>query len=347
MRAITFQELEVVLFETIDDPTIEKPSDIIVKTSLCGVCGSDMHVFHGRETGIDRCTAMGHEFVGEVVEVGSNTSSFKKGERVMAPFTTSCGHCYFCRTGLTSRCVESQLYGWREKGSGLHGAQAEYVRVPNAAHSLMSIPNSVSDIGALMLGDNFSTGYFCAAQGECQGKSVVVLGCGSVGLSAVMSAISMGATTVLAVDNIAVRLAKAKELGATALNFEDHNLVQIVQDQTEGRGVDVVLDAVGNSAASKLAFDLVSPGGIISTVGVCTDPTFAFSPAQAYDKNLTYKVGRCPARYYMEQLLPLVEAGEFNLEATVTHKLPLEKGADAYAMYANKTDDCIKIVLEP
>ena len=347
MRAITFQEPEVVLFETIDDPIIENHSDVIVKTTLCGVCGSDMHVFHGRETGIDKCTAMGHEFVGEVVEVGSNASKLSIGDRVMAPFTTSCGHCYFCRMGLTSRCVKSQLYGWRENGFGLHGGQAEYVLVPNAQHSLMAIPDDVSDISALMLGDNFSTGYFCADQAHCQGKSVAVLGCGSVGLFATMAAISMGASKVFAIDNIAARLAKAEEFGATPLNFEDNNLIEAVHVQTEGRGVDAVLDAVGNSSASRLAYDIVSPGGIISTVGVCTDPTFAFSPAQAYDKNLTYKVGRCPARHYMEKLLPFVEAEKFNLESVVTHKLSLENGPDAYEMYTKKSDDCIKIVLEP
>src|SRR5688572_6395944 len=162
MKALTFHGVEQVKHETLPDPVLESHADAIVKVKLCAICGSDLHVYSGSEKGCDHATAMGHEFVGEVVEVGNEVKTLKPGQAVMSPFSTSCGACDFCKIGLTSRCVQSQLFGWRQNNSGLHGGQAEYVRVPLADNTLMPIPTTLSLEHALLLGDVIPTGYFCA-----------------------------------------------------------------------------------------------------------------------------------------------------------------------------------------
>ena len=185
MKALTFTGLQQISFETIPDPEIISPGDAIVRVKRCAICGSDLHVFYGREQGIDHHTAMGHEFTGEVVEVGRDVKSLRKGDHVMSPFTTSCGQCFYCVRGLTCRCVNSQLFGWVENGSGLQGGQSEYVRVPMADGTLVKIPEGVTVDEALMMGDILSTGFYCAKQARVKPKEThVVIGCGPVGLMA-------------------------------------------------------------------------------------------------------------------------------------------------------------------
>ncbi|MBW2275952.1 MAG: alcohol dehydrogenase catalytic domain-containing protein, partial [Deltaproteobacteria bacterium] len=128
MQALTFQAIEQLAIETIDDPIIEAPGDLILEVEVAGVCGSDLHVYHGRETGLDVGTVMGHEYLGRVAEVGSGVAKFNVGDRVVGPFTTNCGNCFYCRRGLTCRCSQGQLFGWREQGEGLHGSQAQWMR---------------------------------------------------------------------------------------------------------------------------------------------------------------------------------------------------------------------------
>src|SRR5262249_35305217 len=152
MKALTFTGLQAVSYETIPDPQIVDPADAIVKIKICAICGSDLHVYYGREQGIDHHTAMGHEFTGEVVEVGRDVKTLRKGALVMSPFTTSCGKCFYCLRGLTCRCVNSQLFGWVENGHGLHGGQSEFVRVPMADGTLVKIPEGVTVDEALMMG---------------------------------------------------------------------------------------------------------------------------------------------------------------------------------------------------
>ena len=187
MKALTFAGEQTIEHTAVPDPKIEAAGDAIVRVRQCAICGSDMHVYHGRETGLDHGTVMGHEFVGEIVERGREVTAFKKGDRVVSPFTTSCGRCRFCRIGLTARCVESQLYGWVEGGHGLHGGQAEYVRVPLADSTLLAIPEGVDEADALLAGDVLSTGYFCASNaGAGPDRVCAVVGCGPVGLMAIV-----------------------------------------------------------------------------------------------------------------------------------------------------------------
>src|SRR5258705_1660904 len=219
MQALTFGGVETIIHRLIPEPQILESTDAIVQINLSGICGSDLHVYHGSETGIDEGTVMGHEFVGTVVETGNAVSNFRKGSRVLSPFTTSCGECFYCRIGLTCRCEKGDLFGWVQKGHGLHGAQAQYVRVPMADTTLVSLSNDLSEEKGLLLGDIFSTGYFCAENAGVNAKGTyVVIGCGPVGLMTILAAKHLGAENLFAVDYSSERLQMAKEFGASALN---------------------------------------------------------------------------------------------------------------------------------
>lgn len=348
MKALTFTGLETITYETIQDPQIIDDSDVIVRVKRCAICGSDLHVFYGRERGIDHHTAMGHEFTGEVVEVGRNVRSLRKGDHVMSPFTTSCGKCFYCLRGLTCRCVNSQLFGWVENGNGLHGGQSEYVRVPMADGTLVKIPEGISVDEALMMGDILSTGFYCAKQARVKpGETHVVIGCGPVGLMAVIGAKHYGSDKLFAIDTLPERLQMAKKFGATTIDASKENAIEKIKDVTEGRGADAVMEAVGSSGAGKLAYDLIRPGGIISVVGVCDDANLSFSPVEAYNKNITYTVGRCPARAMMDELTPFVRSKKVDFTSIVTHRMKLQDGVKGYDIFANKKDNCLKVILEP
>lgn len=348
MKALTFHGKHKIHYESIADPQILFPADAIVKVKACAICGSDLHVYHEHEKGIDTGTAMGHEFAGEIVDVGKDVRIHRKGDVVMSPFTTSCGQCYYCRIGLTCRCIYNQLYGWVENGNGLQGGQAEYVRVPLADSTLMKIPEGISLKEGLLLGDILSTGFFCAQQAEIKPNSMyAVIGCGPVGLMTIIGAIESGAQKVYAIDSVPARLAMAAKFGAVTIDGSSSSAGEVIHEATEGRGADGIMEAVGSRAAVRLAMELVRPGGIISSVGVCTEQHLAFSPTEAYNKNLTYKIGRCPARAIMEKLVPLVQSKKYALTSIFSHTLKLSEGAEGYDMFANKKDNCLKVLLQP
>jgi threonine dehydrogenase-like Zn-dependent dehydrogenase len=348
VKGVTFRGKREVRCESVPDPRLVEPTDALVRVLLSAVCGSDLHVYHERERGLDAGTVMGHEFVGEVLEVGREVSGVRPGDRVASPFTTSCGGCFYCREGLTSRCSAGALFGWVEGGNGLHGTQAEVVRVPLADGTLIPVPQDVHDEEALLLGDVLPTGWFCAEMaGIRPGGLTVVLGCGPVGLMAVLAAGELGAERVLAVDSVPERLALARGFGAEVLDLSASDPLEAVRERTEGRGADAVLEVVGSPDAGRLAYDLVRPGGTISVVGVHNEAGFSFSPPEAYDKNLTYRVGRCPARGLMPRLLPLLASGRHDLRAVVSHRLPLADAPRAYDLFDRKQDGCTKVVLTP
>lgn len=346
MKALTFHGTRQVAIESVPDPVVEAPTDVIVETRLTAICGSDLHVYLGRETGNDPGTPMGHEFLGTVVEVGADVVGLKRGDVVVSPFTTSCGGCFYCQCGLTCRCTRGQLYGWVEKGHGLRGAQAEYVRVPLAESTAVKIPDGVDEEPALFVGDILATGFFCADMADVRpGGTYAVIGCGPVGLLAIVGARELGAERTFALDILPERLALAKAFGATPVRVDEDDARAVLEDATDGRGADGVLEAVGSPEATRVALDLVRPGGVVSSVGVHTEAQFAFSPVEAYDKNLTYRAGRCPARHYMDRLLPLVASGKYDLGAIVSHRLPLGEAVRGYELFDQKLENCTKVVL--
>jgi 2-desacetyl-2-hydroxyethyl bacteriochlorophyllide A dehydrogenase len=346
MFALTFHGKQTIKYESVPDPKILATTDAVVRVHLCGICGSDLHPYHEREKGLDHGAVMGHEFVGEIVDAGRDVRSFKTGDRVFSPFTTNCGRCYYCQIGLTCRCAAGQLYGWVASGVGLHGGQAEYVRIPLADSTLLKIPERMLPEEALLLGDVCSTGYFCADMAEArQGGVYAVIGCGPVGLMAIVGAVDRGAEKIYAIDSVPERLKLAEKFGAIPVDFQENDPLEVLQNATEGRGADAVMEVVGSPAAGTLAVKLIRPGGIIATVGVHTEAEMAFSPVEAYDKNLTYKIGRCPARAYMERLIPFIKKSSARLTDIITHRLPLNRGADAYKIFDLKKEGCIKVVL--
>ena len=348
MQALTFGGVETIICQSVPDPAILQSGDAVVQITLAGICGSDLHVYHGRETGLDEGTVMGHEFVGTVIETGSNVKKFQNGSRVLSPFTTSCGDCFYCRLGLTCRCEKGNLFGWVQNNQGLQGAQAQFVRVPMADTTLISLSNDLSEEKGLLLGDIFSTGYFCADNaGINENGTYVVIGRGPVGLLTIVAAKHLGAVNLFAIDFSNERLAMAKELGAIPLNPSIIDVSASILNITNGRGADAVMEVVGSADALRLAIDLLRPGGTISSVGVHTAKNFSFSPGEAYDKNLIYKIGRCPAYYYAEKLLREGLIQQYPVEKIITHHFDLSKGARAYEVFDKKLDNCIKAVLHP
>lgn len=348
MKALTYHGPGSVRCEDAPDPAIADPGDAIVRVEASAICGSDLHVYEGRERGLDEGTVLGHEFAGRIVSAGAGVVSRAIGDRVVSPFTTSCGSCFYCARGLSARCARGRLFGWVEAGAGLHGGQAELVRVPMADATLFPVPDDLALELALFLGDVLATGYHGAMlAGAAPGVACAVIGCGPIGLAGIVCARELGAETVYAVDTIPERLALAARFGATAVDAKSGHAATIMRSATEGRGADAVLEAVGSPDAGRLAYELVRPGGTIAVVGVHHETGFAFSPANAYDKNLTYRTGRCPARGLMEAVLPIARRRRDDLAAIVTHRLPLSEGSGAYELFAAKRDGCIKVVLTP
>ncbi|MEO1524424.1 MAG: alcohol dehydrogenase catalytic domain-containing protein [Planctomycetota bacterium] len=351
MKAACFRDVETVAVDSIPLPRIEAPSDAIVEVKLAGLCGSDLHPFFGREAGLQPGTVMGHEFVGVVTEIGGEVATLAVGDSVCAPFTTNCGTCFYCNCGLTSRCPHGQLFGWRQSDHGLHGGQAQYVRVPLADGTLMKVPPGFSDDAALLLGDNLSTAFFAASlaidEDEISAKQSVlaVVGCGNVGLLGIVAAKQRGVAQVFAIDPNESRLRLAERLGATV--FEDPRAaINAVSKATDGRGADAVMEFVGLPDAQRLAYDLVRPGGRVSVIGCHCTPHFAFSPAEAYDKNLTYRTGRCPARHFMNTLPERIDPNELDLSWCITHRFAIDDAIEAYETFAYRRNGCIKAVLE-
>ncbi|WP_396625133.1 alcohol dehydrogenase catalytic domain-containing protein [Luteitalea sp.] len=345
MQGVCFRGVGEVAWQEVAEPRLERPTDAIVAVEMAGLCGSDLHPYFGRETGLDPGTVMGHEFVGRVLEAGSGVTSVRPGDRVYAPFSTSCGTCATCRTGLTSRCEHGQLFGWISGGVGLHGGQAERVRVPLAEGTLKAVSAGLSSEAALLLGDNLGTAWYCAELAELRPDSVVVvIGCGSVGLLGIMAAQAEGVTRIVAVDPVPERRARAEALGVVAC-APGPDVARLVASLGGARGADSVMEFVGLSAAQRLAWEVLRPGGVMAVIG-CHSAPFAFSPSEAYDKNLTYRTGRCPARRQMERLTERVMRDLPHVAQVITHRFAPQDCVRAYDVFAHQRDGCVKAVFE-
>jgi threonine dehydrogenase-like Zn-dependent dehydrogenase len=263
MRALTWQGTHDVRVESVPDPRIINPRDAIIQVTSTAICGSDLHLFNGLIPGMKPGDILGHEFMGTVVDVGAN-SNLKKGERVVVPFTISCGACFFCQNELYSACdnsnpVESQdatealyghamsgLFGYSHLTGGYPGGQAEYVRVPFSDVGPIVIPDGLEDEQVLFLSDILPTGWMAAENaGVRPGDTIAVWGCGPVGLLAVQSALLMGAETVIAIDHYENRLALARGLGAKVIDYRRTHVLEALMEMTGGIGPDAVIDAVG------------------------------------------------------------------------------------------------------
>jgi threonine dehydrogenase-like Zn-dependent dehydrogenase len=265
MKAICWYGKKDVRVENVPEPKLLTKRDAIVKTSLTAICGSDLHLYHGVIPSMEQGDILGHEFIGEVLEVGTDVPNLKKGDRVAVPFCIACGHCFFCENGMTAQCDNSNpnasmaekvygssaagLFGYSHLFGGYAGGQAEYVRVPFADVGPIKIPDAVSDEQALFLTDIFPTGYMAAENCNIRpGDVIAVWGCGPVGQFAIRSAFLLGAERVIAIDNIPSRLDLAQKGGAEPLNYDAGDVDQRLRHLTGGRGPDACIDAVGLEA---------------------------------------------------------------------------------------------------
>ncbi len=351
MRAATFQAVESVVVTDKPEPTICDPRDVLVDVELAGLCGSDLHPYFGRETGLDVGTTMGHELTGKVIAVGSEVRDFSVGDEVISPFSASCGRCPRCARRLSSRCEESTLFGWVSHGVGLEGAQAERVRVPLADGTLVARPPSFGAVESLLVGDVVATGYFAVTRASpAAGDLVAVVGLGAVGLSAVLVACDLGAT-VVAFDSVAERLQRAEAWGAIPVAIDRHaNTAQIVEEARRvagGASPSLVVEAVGSSDAIRLAVELIEPGGFLSVAGVHTDAHLAVTPTEAYDKNLTLAMGRCPVRSILPELIDRVRERQLPIAELLTHEFPLDEAGDAYRLFGARGGGVIKGAFRP
>jgi threonine dehydrogenase-like Zn-dependent dehydrogenase len=274
MRALRWHGKHDIRCDTVADPRIEAPRDAIVKVSSCAICGSDLHLFDGFMPGMKAGDIMGHEFMGEVVEVGRENKALKVGDRVVVPFTITCGECEQCRRGNFSVCERSNrnakladklfghatagLYGYTHLTGGYPGGQAEYVRVPFADCGPLKVPDSLSDEQVLFLGDIFPTGWQAAVQCDIEPTdTVVVWGAGPVGQFAIRSAVLLGAKQVAVIDRVPERLVMAQAGGAIPINFDEESVLDRLAELTQGKGPEKCIDAVGMEAHVTRSIDSV------------------------------------------------------------------------------------------
>jgi threonine dehydrogenase-like Zn-dependent dehydrogenase len=350
MKAITFHGVGDVRVDDVADPKIVDSADVVLRITTSAVCGSDLHQYHGRGGGLVATGAvMGHEFMGVVEEVGPAIRSLRPGDRVVAPFSVSCGRCEWCQRRLPTQCTTTgrAVFGGRF-GTIFPGGQAERIRVPFADHLCEKLPAGMSDEDALFLGDILSTGYCCAENGGIRpGDTVAVFGAGPVGLLAMQSAQLFGPARIFAVDRVDYRLALARELGAEPVDLERGDPAEQLRALTGGWGPDVVLECVGHETPFTQAIQAVRAGGVVSSVGVYVEPSMGFPAREAFFKDLTLKMGICNARNYITPLMKLVALGKLRPARIITHTMPLKDGPRGYAIFDRKEDRAVKVLLKP
>jgi alcohol dehydrogenase len=351
MKGTVFHGPHDVRVERVDDPTLQAPTDAIVRITRAGICGSDLHFYHGAFP-IAPGFVLGHEGVGVIEEVGAGVEHLKKGQRVVVSGVVACGRCFFCRRGQSSQCSESgsAVFGYGSNSAGklgyLGGEQSEAVRVPMADYTCFPLPDAIDDDAAVFLADILPTSFFGAVNGNIRpGDTVAIFGCGPVGLCAIMSAKLFGPAEVIAVDSIDYRLALARKLGAHAVTADDAN--QTILDRTEGRGADVTIEAVGNENALTAAIMSARGGGTVSVIGAFGAPSFNFPIGYAFAKDLSFKIGLANINAHIPELARLIEKGALDPRPLITHIMPLSDAAKGYEIFNAHKDNVIKVLLKP
>ncbi len=379
MLATTYRRPYRVSARQVPDPAIEHPFDAIVRVLRSCICGSDLHLYHGLVPDTRVGSIFGHEFVGEVVDVGTGVRKLKVGEKVIVPFNIFCGTCYFCQRELYSNChnvnpeatAVGGIYGYSHTTGGYDGGQAEYVRVPFADIGPTVIPAGMHIEDAVLLTDVVPTGYQAAEMGNIsEDDTVVVFGAGPIGIMAARCAWLMGAGRVIVVDQVDYRLDFVRRYArCEVVDFRSVQDMAIhIKKMTDGLGADVCIDAVGCEAAGNAmqsitgvkmklqagaatvlhwAINSVRKGGNVSIVGVY-GPTFNAVPiGNAVNKGLTLRMNQASVKRHLPRLIEHVQAGRLDPRAIITHRVPLEEVSDAYDMFSGKRDQCIKAVLIP
>lgn len=345
MKALRYYGAEDIRYESMDDPTPQSDRDAVVKVDACAICGSDLHIYHGHGFSEDTGFCVGHEAVGEIVEVGRGVTSHKVGDKVMIPAAVGCGSCRSCLAGVVNLC-EHGLGSCYGLSAQLQGSQAEAVRVPAADFNAVPIPEGVSSEQALLMTDALATAWFGVRNGDVgPGSSVAIIGLGPIGLMAVESAFVMGAHVVYAIDPVAERRALAEAAGAIALHPGE--AVEIIREQTKGRKLDSAIEVVGRDEAVDLALRLVRARGTVSVIGVQQSRRYAFPLERAFASGLTFRAGTCSVPEELPVLFPLVRSGRLKPEKYISHRLPLSEGVEAYRMFDARDNGALKMVMVP
>ncbi|MEU9568926.1 zinc-dependent alcohol dehydrogenase [Streptomyces massasporeus] len=396
MRAVTWQGKRDVRVENVPDPTIQEPTDAIIRITSTGLCGSDLHLYEVLTPFMTPGDILGHEPMGIVEEVGAGVPDLQAGDRVVVPFQIACGNCWMCLTGLPTQCETTQvqgegmgaaLFGYTRLYGAVPGAQAEYLRVPQAQFGPIKVPEGPPDDRFVYLSDVLPTAWQAVAYADVpKGGSVAVLGLGPIGDMACRVAQVQGAGRVFGVDLVPERLRRAKARGVETFDLRsfdnEKELVAAIQDQTDGRGPDAVIDAVGTeahgSAAARMvqnaaailprkigapiaerfsvdrlaalytAIDLVRRGGTISLSGVYGGMADPLPLLTLFDKQIQMRMGQANVRRWSDDIIPyLTDEDPLGVEDFATHRVPLSEAPRAYEMFQRKEDGAVKVLMQP
>jgi len=385
MKALCWHGRGDIRCDTVDNPKILDSRDAIIKVTSCAICGSDLHLMGGFVPTMKSGDVLGHETMGEVIEVGPGAKhKLKVGDRVVVPFTISCGECRMCKMGLFSCCERTNpagkeeakqtgyptagLFGYSHTYGGYWGGQAEYLRVPYADVGPMKVPDGLTDEQVLFLSDIFPTGYVGAEACNIQpGQTIAVFGCGPVGQFAIKSAFLLGAERVIALDTVPERLALARKSGAETIDYANEEIQERILQLTRGQGPDAIVEAVGLEShghggimettkseltalerpyALEQAILACRPGGTIALQGVFVGKVSV--PMGAFvAKSLTMKAGQTSVQKYMKPLLERIQKGEIDPSFVITDRVSLQEGPAAYKKFRDKKEGCIKVVIHP
>ena len=387
MKALTWQGTHDVRVETVPDPTIRDAEDILLRVTATAICGSDLHLYRGKVPGMKDGDILGHEFMGVVEEVGPGVTRVQKGDRVVVPFTISCGDCFFCQKALYAACETTNpdrgailnkkdirsgagMFGYTHLYGGYAGGQAEFVRVPKANVGPLKIPEGLSDEEVLFLSDILPTGYQAvlnAAVGE--GSTLAIFGAGPVGMMSAACARLLGVERIFMVDQHDYRLEFAKQTwGVEPINFEvDDDPAQTIIERTNHRGVDASIEAVGFEAkgsviettmtnlklegssgkALRQCIAATRRGGTVSVPGVYAGFIHAFMFGDAFDKGLAFRMGQTHTQQHMPALLEFILDGRLAPNVIISHRMALAEAAQAYEIFDKAQDNCRKVVLRP
>ncbi len=389
MKAVCWHSANDLRVDNVPDPKIEDDRDAVIKITSTAICGSDLHLYDGYIPTMKEGDIMGHEFMGEVVETGKGVNNLQKGDRVVVPFTIACGSCFFCNRDLWSLCDNSNpnkemakenfghsssgIFGYSHTFGGFAGGQAEYARVPYADVGPLKIPDGMKDDQVLFLTDIFPTGYMAAENADIEpGDTVAIWGCGPVGQFAIRSAYMLGAERVIAIDRIQERLKMAKEQSkAEVLNYEEVDILEALDEMTNGRGPDRCIEAVGMEAHGTDVMNLVDKakqtigiesgrpialreaiiacrkGGTVSIPGVYGGYVDHVPLGAIVNKALTLRSGQTHVQKYLQPLLERIQNGDIDPSYIITHRMNLEDAVKGYDIFKKKQDNCIKVVLKP
>ncbi|MEC2057725.1 glutathione-dependent formaldehyde dehydrogenase [Peribacillus psychrosaccharolyticus] len=379
MKAVTFQGAKDIQVKQVEDPKLQMKDDIIVRITSTAICGSDLHIYQGALPA-QKDYVIGHEPMGIVEEVGPEVTKVKKGDRVVLPFNIACGHCFYCEHDMESQCDHSNrnedidtggYFGFTERYGNYPGGQAEFLRVPYGNFMPFIIPESceLEDEAVLFMSDVLPTAYWSVENaGVKKGDTVVVLGCGPIGLMAQKFAWMKGAKRVIAVDNLPYRLNRAKSMNKVEIyNFDEYNNMGSYLKEITSGGADVVIDCVGmdgkKSVVEAVEQKLKLQGGTLSAIDIGLNAVRKFGTIQLtgvygskynmfplgnlFERNINLKMGQAPVIHLMPKIFNMITAKEFDPTEIISHKIPLEQASEAYKIFNDHEDECVKVVLKP